>query len=39
MIDIGVTHSFISFECVNKLKLEVSSMNLSMVIDTPIIDW
>lgn len=35
MIDIGVTHSFISLDCVNKMKLEVCSMNGSMVIGTP----
>lgn len=34
MIDTGATHSFISLECVSKLKLEVSSMNGSRVIDT-----
>lgn len=34
MIDISATHSFISLECVNNLKLEVFSMNISMVIDT-----
>ncbi|XP_050908293.1 uncharacterized protein LOC127121912 [Lathyrus oleraceus] len=34
MIDTGTTHSFISLECVNKLKLEVFYRNGSMVIDT-----
>lgn len=31
----GATYSFISLECVDKLKLEVSSVNESIVIDTP----
>lgn len=35
MIDTGQTHSFIYLECFNKMKLEVSSMSGSMVIDTP----
>lgn len=35
MIDIDATHLFIYLECVNKMKLEVPSMNGSMVIDTP----
>lgn len=35
MIDTGGTHSFIYIEFVNKMKLEVSSMNGSIVIDTP----
>lgn len=35
IIDIGATHSFISFDCVKRLNLEVYSMNGSMVIDTP----
>lgn len=35
MIYTVATHSFIFLEYVNKLKFEVSSMNGSMVIDTP----
>ncbi|XP_050920194.1 uncharacterized protein LOC127137814 [Lathyrus oleraceus] len=30
MIDIGENHSFISIECINKLKLQVSSMNQTL---------
>lgn len=35
IINTGVTHLFISFDCVNKLNLGVSSMVGSMVINTP----
>ncbi|XP_050876277.1 uncharacterized protein LOC127079973 [Lathyrus oleraceus] len=35
IIDIGVTHSFISIDCVKRLGLVVSTMNGNMVIDTP----
>ena len=35
IIDTGATHSFISLDCAVKLKLEISEMHGSMVIDTP----
>lgn len=35
IIDMGATHSFISNECGKRLNPEVSSLNGSMVIDTP----
>ncbi|XP_050881245.1 uncharacterized protein LOC127084776 isoform X1 [Lathyrus oleraceus] len=35
IIDTGATHSFISLDCAVKLKLEISEMFGSMVIDTP----
>lgn len=35
MIDIGVTHLFVSLDCVKKLNLIVSFMIGSMIIDTP----
>ncbi|XP_050908046.1 uncharacterized protein LOC127121632 [Lathyrus oleraceus] len=34
IIDMDVAHSFISVACVSRLKLEVSTMNGSMIIDT-----
>lgn len=34
IIDMGVTHSFISYDCVVKLNLVVSPMKGNMVIDT-----
>lgn len=36
IIDTSATYSFISTGCVKKLDLVVSSMNGSMVIDTPV---
>ncbi|XP_058782996.1 uncharacterized protein LOC131657640 [Vicia villosa] len=38
IIDIGVTHSFISLDCVKRLNLMLSDMRGSMVIDTPAMD-
>jgi hypothetical protein len=35
IIDTGVTHSFISLDCVERLNLETSVMSSRMVIDTP----
>jgi len=35
LFDSGVTHSFISCLCVEKLKLSVSSLNKDLVVETP----
>src|SRR4051812_5509675 len=35
MTDTRATHSFISLDCAKRLKLEISDINRSMVIDTP----
>lgn len=35
IIDIGATHSFISLDCLKRLNIVVSSLNGSMVIDSP----
>ena len=35
LFDSGVTHSFISYLCVEKLKLSVSSLNKDLVVETP----
>ncbi len=35
IIDIGVTHSFISSSCVERLGLVVTPLSRGMVIDTP----
>jgi len=35
LIDFGVTHSFISCSCVEKLKLYASSLNNDLVVETP----
>lgn len=36
VIDTGATHSFIALDCAKRLNLELSDMNGSMVIDTPV---
>jgi hypothetical protein len=38
MIDTGATHSFISFNCMKRLKLETTVMSRCMVIETPASD-
>ena len=35
LFDFGATHSFISYSCVGKLKLSVSSLNKDLVVETP----
>jgi len=35
LFDFGATHSFISYLCVEKLKLYVSSLNKDLVVETP----
>ena len=35
IIDTGATHSFISLDCAERLKLDISGMRGSMVVDTP----
>ena len=35
LFDSGATHSFISYLCVGKLKLFVSSLNKDLVVETP----
>ena len=35
LLDSGATHSFISHDCVRKLRLPVSSLNYDLVISTP----
>jgi len=35
MFDSGATHSFISYSCVRKFKLPVSSLNRNLIVETP----
>ena len=35
LFDSSATHSFISYLCVEKLKLYVSSLNKDLVVETP----
>jgi len=35
LFDFGATHSFISYSCVEKLKLSMSSLNKDLVVETP----
>jgi len=35
LFDSGATHSFISYSCVGKLKLSISSLNKDLVVETP----
>ena len=35
LFDSGATHSFISYLCVEKPKLSVSSLNKDLVVETP----
>jgi len=35
LFDAGATHSFISYSCVRKFKLPVSSLNRNLIVETP----
>ena len=35
LFDSGATHSFISYTCVGKLKLYMSSLNKNLIVETP----
>nr|KYP34014.1 hypothetical protein KK1_045084 [Cajanus cajan] len=35
LCDSGATHSFISYTCVSKLKLPVSSLSFELIVETP----